>query len=208
MTNTLAANHSGDRAGVQATASDTAVPVGAPVFTIGCKHCVDYVGKCPYCGCLRPPASGEGPGPSTLAVVDSTSPSESRRGGPELVDCGLPWLEITVPQPPSVNRFKARRGNRSPIVKNWTKQADMAFVLWRANNRRLPGTKIIGKFEIIIIFERDKSDNHNRIKALMDWLQRVELIENDRLSERMIVLWGDPNSGCRVRLRPFMGEST
>lgn len=58
MTNTIAAVLSGDRAGLPEPVSDTAVPVGAPVFTIGCKHCVDYVGKCPYCGCLRPPPSG------------------------------------------------------------------------------------------------------------------------------------------------------
>lgn len=139
-------------------------------------------------------------------------PAESRTGADRGASVtpglptGLPWIEIVLPQPPSVNRFMGKLGNRSPIVKAWIKQADMAFVLHRANLCGRSMTKIKGEFEIVVVFERDKSDFHNRLKVLLDWLQRVELIQNDRFCERLVGLWGERGSGCLVKLRPYLVE--
>jgi hypothetical protein len=37
-------------------------------------------------------------------------------------------------------------------------------------------------------------DLDNGIKPLMDWLQRVELIENDKWCDRILAQWGEPRS--------------
>ena len=37
-------------------------------------------------------------------------------------------LELTLPKPPSVNRFMGHLGNKSPAVRSWVKQADMSYV--------------------------------------------------------------------------------
>jgi hypothetical protein len=45
-------------------------------------------------------------------------------------------------------------------------------------------------------------DLDNPIKPLLDWLLRVELIENDKYCDRILAQWGDAPLG--VRLRPFV----
>lgn len=115
---------------------------------------------------------------------------------------GLPWLEFEIPVPPSVNEFMRNLGNRSPAVSRWTRQADIAFV----GQPRRTRCKIIGKFEAEFLFGRDRSDFHNREKALFDWLQSREFIENDKLCEWRGSGWSDAVMKGRVvvRLRPWM----
>jgi Holliday junction resolvase RusA-like endonuclease len=122
-----------------------------------------------------------------------------------LMQGGIDWLELRLPRPPSVNRFTAKLGNKSPIVKRWVRQADMALVLARAE-RRFPQAKLLCEFECEFEFERGTrpSDIDNRVKPLLDWLQRVQLIDNDRHCERLEVRWGPPDSGVLVRLRPWV----
>lgn len=118
-------------------------------------------------------------------------------GGPT---AGLPWLSLDLPLPPSVNRFTKGLGNQSRIVREWVKNADGCFWL---NRRRL--THIIGEFEAEITFRRHPgSDLDNRLKPLLDFLQRVQLIQNDNLCMKLTVMWGEPLLGCEVRLRPWM----
>jgi hypothetical protein len=112
----------------------------------------------------------------------------------------LPWLEFEIPVPPSVNRFMAKLGNQSPKVRAWAMQADIAFVAQRTR------CKIHGKFEAEFLFGRDRSDYHNREKALFDWLQSREFIENDRLCEWRGSGWSDAVMKGRVlvKIRPWM----
>jgi hypothetical protein len=114
----------------------------------------------------------------------------------------LPWVVLQLPLPPSVNQFKGKLGNRSPCVKQWIREADAGFI---GRFEKLP--QIIGRFECEIEFQRGRYDLDNRIKPLMDWLQRVQIIQNDKLCERLEVTWGPKNSGCLVRLRSYMEES-
>jgi len=125
----------------------------------------------------------------------------------------LPWLEFELPAPPSVNRFMGKLGNRSPIVRKWVVQADMAFMCAKAWKKG-DFTKIKCAYEAEFIFgRRANSDLDNRIKPLMDYLQRIQIIENDRMCERIEVNW--ERIGSRpgrwiapgrvlVRLRPWM----
>lgn len=114
----------------------------------------------------------------------------------------LPWMEFEIPIPPSMNRFMRRLGNKTPKVQFWMRQADMACILRRDRRR----CRIIGKFEAEFLFGRDHSDFHNREKALFDWLQSREFIENDKLCEWRSSGWSDAVMKGRVivRLRPFI----
>lgn len=116
---------------------------------------------------------------------------------------GLPWLEFELPAPPSVNRFVSKLGNKTPKFATWAKEADIAFICHRMHRTRC---KIKGKFEAEFQFGRDRSDFHNREKALFDWLQSREFIENDRFCEWRGSGWSDdvPKGRVKVRLRPWM----
>jgi hypothetical protein len=116
----------------------------------------------------------------------------------------LPWFELWLPLPPSVNRFMGKLGNKSPIVKAWIKEADACY--WTRHS--IQGiTHIIGPYELQIEFGRNRADLSNRIKVLEDWLQRVQIIQNDKLCERLEVTWGLKGNGCTVRVRPWLGGS-
>ena len=114
---------------------------------------------------------------------------------------GIPWLEFEIPCPPSCNRFVSRLGNKTPGVRAWSRQADMAFM---ASPTKL--LRIKGKFEAEFLFGRDRSDFHNREKCLFDWLQSREFIENDKLCEWRASGWSDdvPKGRVLVRLRSWM----
>lgn len=127
----------------------------------------------------------------------------------------LPWLEFELPAPPSVNLFMGKLGNKTPAVTRWSRQADLAFVM--AQERKLyreishqctevKHCRIIGKFEAEFLFGRDRSDFHNREKALFDWLQSREFVENDKLCEWRGSGWSDdvPTGRVVVRIRPFL----
>jgi hypothetical protein len=115
---------------------------------------------------------------------------------------GMPWLQFELPAPPSVNRFMGKLGNKTPGVRSWSRQADMAFM---ASPTKL--SRIKGKFEAEFLFGRDRSDFHNREKCLFDWLQSREFIVNDKLCEWRSSGWSDdvPKGRVVVRLRPFLG---
>jgi Holliday junction resolvase RusA-like endonuclease len=117
----------------------------------------------------------------------------------------LPWIAFDLPLPPSVNRFTRRLGNRSPVVRRWVEQADRMFMLERSQ-RKFP--KICGAYEAEFIFSRHRGDLDNRIKPLMDWMERAELIQNDRLCERLLACWGPAPVGVTVRLRPWRGTTS
>lgn len=112
---------------------------------------------------------------------------------------------IELPLPPSVNRlWRNRRGRSAPYTSpryaTWKRAADNAYL---ANKRAW--APIHGHFRAVVTLnaaKRGNSDADNRLKALFDWLQRVELIENDKLCDTLTVEWGYAPEGCRVALFP------
>jgi hypothetical protein len=117
----------------------------------------------------------------------------------------LPWLEFELPAPPSVNRFMGKLGNKTPKVRLWIIQADMSFMLLKSK-RGGPVPELKCTYEAEFWFARNRGDLDNKIKPLMDYLQRIQVIENDRMCERLLVQWSDDVPKCRVmvRLRPWM----
>jgi len=114
------------------------------------------------------------------------------------------WFTLDIPRPPSVNRFKGKLGNKSPCVVEWRARADQYL---RAAGRY---PRIIGEYEIIVTFPIKKFgtfDAENFMKALSDWLQSREVVENDRLARWLCVTWGEAPEGCRVRIRAYQTEA-
>lgn len=111
---------------------------------------------------------------------------------------------LDIPAPPSVNQYRWRLGNRSPAVARWVTGVDRLLL-----SRRPRPVGVKGYFSIKIIFSNNfflKSDLDNRIKPLLDYLQRIELIENDRFCTRLEASFGEAPDGCRVFIYPWRAE--
>lgn len=109
-------------------------------------------------------------------------------------------VTIDLPLPPSVNRTVAHVGNGSPQVRRWRQSAD-AMVL--VDRRRIYAGALRVPFELHVLWPAERFgqfDIDNRVKPLLDWLERVELIRNDKDCVALTVGWGEAPMGCRVRL--------
>lgn len=107
-------------------------------------------------------------------------------------------LTFDLPLPPSVNRFQARLGNSSNAVQAWWRQADR-YVL--ADMRRIRAGSMHGEFACHVTWDASAFgdwDIDNRIKPLLDYLQRIEVIPDDRLCRFLTVAYGEAPLGCRV----------
>jgi Holliday junction resolvase RusA-like endonuclease len=104
-----------------------------------------------------------------------------------------------LPRPPSVNNFTPRLGNTSPAVVKWIRDADR-IVLALAPK---PYPRLKGAFEIGVTWPSScytRVDIDNPQKALLDYLERIEMIENDRFCCRITTEFGVAPEGCRVSL--------
>lgn len=115
-----------------------------------------------------------------------------------------PDIVLDIPVPPSVNRTRKVDHAAARMVEKWKAAADvllMASGQYRAAKRAPP----LDRFELqIILCERQcLLDPDNTIKAAVDYLRRLELIQNDdkRYFRRLTVTWGDAPEGCRLVLR-------
>ena len=70
------------------------------------------------------------------------------------------------------------------------------------STRRTRGIR--GPFELDMVLDetrRGRSDLDNRgLKVVLDWLQRVEIIDNDALAEKITLRWGEAPEGARVQI--------
>jgi len=111
-------------------------------------------------------------------------------------------LIINLPLPPSVNRYSGKLGNQSPIVQAWWDQADR-HVFEHMREVRRKATK--DAFVLHVTWSDKywtKWDADNRVKPLLDYLERIEAINNDKKLWFLSVGWGEAPLGCRVQIRP------
>lgn len=116
-------------------------------------------------------------------------------------------LVIDLPRPPSVNAiWRSRTGaNGKPqyyLDKRYATWKRAADNLCMAKGWRKQALK--GPFKAIITIDSTRrnlnSDIDNRAKAVLDFLERAGIIENDKLCEKVAVQWGRAPEGCRVVL--------
>jgi Holliday junction resolvase RusA-like endonuclease len=118
---------------------------------------------------------------------------------------GLPWLEFELPLPPSVNRRVGKLGNKSPEVVAWQGQADMAWLLIK-RQQKIPTFFCKVRMEMICGVQSNW-DLDNRIKPMQDYLERIEVVKNDRLIRDVRAVDSEgsvPKGRVMVRLRPWV----
>lgn len=116
---------------------------------------------------------------------------------------------IDCPMPPSVNRlWRHRRDRKKPYLDaryaSWKRVFDSIIMA------TVPRPKVRGHFAATITLSaakrKDNSDADNRVKALLDALQKCAIIENDSLADSVTVCWGHAPEGCRVMLIPLRSK--
>lgn len=112
-------------------------------------------------------------------------------------------IVLDLPAPPSVNRMRKWDAASQRMVNDWKKAADK-FVL---TQRRGQPRKIYGAFAVEITMSEAHTgiDLDNGVKALIDYMRRIDAIENDsqKFLRKLTVIWGTAPEGCRVTVRPF-----
>jgi Holliday junction resolvase RusA-like endonuclease len=117
-----------------------------------------------------------------------------------------PDIVLDLPAPPSVNRTRKVDWKGKRQMTAFQNVAD-AYVLAAKGrtNSPLKLTKV-SRFELTITMSEHhtKIDLDNGLKALIDYLRRIELIEDDspKHMRRLVVQWGLAPHGCRVTVRP------
>lgn len=111
---------------------------------------------------------------------------------------------IRLPMPPSVNSLWRSYNNpktrklvvyRSRKYTDWIVNADAMLLAQK------PLPKIAGHFSVIVTLDQSKrrGDADNRLKPVLDQLQRAGIIEDDKYADKVAVLWGEAD-GCSVQL--------
>lgn len=115
-------------------------------------------------------------------------------------------IVIDLPAPPSVNRTRKVDWAAKGVLRAWQNVAD-GYVM-AAKGRSIQPLKIntVKKFELIVLLSEHHTriDLDNGLKAVIDYLRRIEIIEDDSRHhmKRLIVEYGLAPFGCRVTVRP------
>lgn len=114
---------------------------------------------------------------------------------------------LDLPVPISVNRSRRVDWEGARKVKGWTRTADAMVLAARSRSCSPLKLEKIAKFELTVTLSEQHTgiDLDNGLKCLIDYLRRIELIEDDRQKcmRRLVVEWGSAPEGCRVTLRPL-----
>lgn len=117
---------------------------------------------------------------------------------------------LELPFPPSVNKIWLRRKRGgiylNPDYAEWKEHCNGVLL----SKRSELGPMITGPFEAFITLDESRRTNKdgsrkknidadNRVKAVLDWLERAAVILNDSLLDKLQVEWG-PVNGVRVTL--------
>lgn len=108
-------------------------------------------------------------------------------------------LTFSLPEPPSVNRFKNfhRTGGAYP---KWKEAAG-----WEIKAQRHGATTLRGAVAVEMTFARG-ADLDNKIKPLLDLLQYMRVFENDKQVEKITAAFGEAHGRCRVTIVPIVGS--
>lgn len=121
-------------------------------------------------------------------------------------------LIFDLPYPPSVNRIwrastrETKKVHLAPSYKAWRDAAGAMMMTqggWR--DRRLTGP-FSADIALCPAKGQLRGDLDNRIKAILDFMQSLLVVANDRNCQRVCAYWvdrADAPEGCRVSLSPW-----
>lgn len=116
-----------------------------------------------------------------------------------------PDITLDLPVPPSVNRSRKIDWSAVSKVNAWKKHAD-ALILLSRRGGHVPFARRYARFELHIVLSEfhTKVELDNALKTLIDYLRRIEVIENDapKNMRKITVEWGYAPEGARVTVRP------
>jgi Holliday junction resolvase RusA-like endonuclease len=115
-------------------------------------------------------------------------------------------IVLDLPVPPSVNRTRRIDWSKRDVLRAWSNTAD-AYVMAAKGRANSPlRLSKVPRFELKIVLSEHHTriDLDNSLKSLIDYLRRIEVIEDDspKHMRRLVVEWGLAPHGCRVTVRP------
>lgn len=133
------------------------------------------------------------------------------------MDAPAPGLSLHLPYPPSTNRIWRASGGPggrkvyvAPAYAAWKTEADGLLMTQRGWMMR----RVVGQFEVDIALcppkGHQRGDLDNRIKAILDFLQRATIVSNDKHCQRITAYWAHPSTapeGCRVTVQPWSEQA-
>jgi Holliday junction resolvase RusA-like endonuclease len=116
-----------------------------------------------------------------------------------------PDVVLHLPVPISVNQTRRVDWTAHKKLKIWKRAADQIVLLAKREKNPLKLERI-KRFELTITLceVQSRIDIDNGLKNLIDYLKRIELIEDDspKHMRRLVVEFGEAPLGCVVTVRP------
>lgn len=109
-------------------------------------------------------------------------------------------LTFSLPEPPSVNRFKNFRRTGGAYPK-WKEEAGWEMKIQHPH-AHFPFTGLV---LVEMVFARP-GDIDNRIKPLLDLLQYMNVFTNDKQVEKITAAFGEVRGRCRVTISEIVGS--
>ena len=117
-----------------------------------------------------------------------------------------PDIVLDLPAPPSVNRTRKLDFTSLRITNEWKAVANAYVLAAKARKNSPLRLSKVQKFELhVVMAEGSRTDLDNGLKILIDYLRKIEAIENDspKHLRRLVVEFGHAPFGCRVTVKPW-----
>lgn len=116
-------------------------------------------------------------------------------------------VTIDLPPPLSVNVTRRIDWSARKSLARWTDLADRMILAAKRRAENPLKLEPRKRFELVVTIneEMSKMDLDNGLKLIIDYLHRIELIEDDspRHLRRIAVQWGQAPMGTRVEILPY-----
>lgn len=117
-----------------------------------------------------------------------------------------PDIVLDLPVPPSVNKLRKADWASFQLGREWMRGADAYVFAAKCRHENPLKLDRIPRYELTVIVDEKQTgmDLDNCLKALIDYLVRVRIVENDAKKNlrRLIVEWGHAPHGVRVIVKP------
>jgi Holliday junction resolvase RusA-like endonuclease len=132
-------------------------------------------------------------------------------GGPRKYTLNLPFPVSTNRLYKKIKPMKHHKGflAMSDAYIRFQKTANAMFLAQKmvAGLQSPPRLRDFGITVVLDERLKGRRDCDNTLKSLLDWLQRVEIVENDIGCSRIELKWGLAPTGCRVMIEEMQDDT-